>query len=79
MRFFVFLNQIISNENSIIPLSVYNGGTYAIESDLYIGLPAVVNREGIDHVVKLKLSEDEQEKLVASATILKANLNKMTF
>ena len=72
-------DAIFNNENSIIPLSVYNGGTYAIESDLYIGLPAVVNREGIDHVVKLKLSEDEQEKLVASATILKANLNKMTF
>lgn len=70
-------NAIFKNENSIIPLSVYNGGVYDIEKDLYIGLPAVINSEGIHHVVYLKLNEEEQAKLAHSAHILKTNLTKM--
>ncbi len=67
-------NAIFKNEHSIIPLSVYNNGVYDIEKDVYIGLPAVVNSEGIHHVVKLKLAKDEMIKLNQSARILKNNL-----
>ena len=68
---------LFNNENRILPVSVYNDGVYDIEKDLYIGLPAVLNRDGVHHVVNLKLSEDEQEKLEKSAKILKDNLNQM--
>ena len=66
---------IFNNENSILPVSVYNGGVYDIEPDLYIGLPAVLNRDGVHHVVHLKLNEDEQQKLAYSANHLKSNLD----
>ncbi|MCF7923921.1 MAG: L-lactate dehydrogenase [Candidatus Izimaplasma sp.] len=68
---------IFNNENRIMPVSAYNNGAYDIDPDLYIGLPAVLNRDGIHHVVKLNLSEDEDEKLKKSAKILKDSLNKM--
>ncbi len=68
---------IFDNENSILPVSVYNDGVYDIDKDLYIGLPAVINREGVHHVVNLKLSEDENKKLKNSANILKQILNQM--
>jgi L-lactate dehydrogenase len=70
---------IFNNENRILPVSVYNDGVYDIENDLYIGLPAVLNKDGVHHVVHLKLSEDEQKKLEKSSKILKDSLNKMTF
>jgi L-lactate dehydrogenase len=70
-------SAIFDNENSILPVSVYNDGVYAIDKDLYIGLPAVINRDGVHHVVNLKLSADEQEKLIKSAKILKDSLNQM--
>ncbi len=70
-------NAIFDNENSILPVSVYNDGVYNIDKDLYIGLPAVLNRDGVHHVVNLKLSEDEQEKLSRSAKILKNSLDQM--
>jgi L-lactate dehydrogenase len=70
---------IFNNENRILPVSVYNDGVYNIENDLYIGLPAVLNKDGVHHVVHLKLSEDEQKKLEKSSKILKDSLNKMTF
>lgn len=68
---------IFNNENRILPISVYNDGVYEIEKDVYIGLPAVLNRQGVHHVVKLKLDEEENEKLKASAKILKSNLTQI--
>ncbi|PKK90120.1 MAG: L-lactate dehydrogenase, partial [Tenericutes bacterium HGW-Tenericutes-7] len=71
-------SAIFDNENSILPISVYNNGVYDIDPDLYIGLPAVINRDGVHHVVNLKLSDDEQEKLKRSAKILKDSLSQMS-
>jgi L-lactate dehydrogenase len=68
---------IFNNENRILPISAYNDGVYQIEKDLYIGLPAVLNRDGVHHVVNLKLSQDEQAKLENSANILKDSLKQM--
>ena len=68
---------ILNNENRILPISAYNNGVYDIEKDVYIGLPAVINKDGVHHVVKLKLSDDELEKLNKSASILKSHLNDM--
>lgn len=68
---------ILENENRIIPISVYNGGVFDIEEDLYIGLPAVLNRDGVHHVVSLKLDETETKELKLSASILKDILNQM--
>ena len=68
---------ILSDENRIIPISVYNNGAYDTVKDLYIGLPAVLNAEGVHHVVKLKLNEEEQEQLNNSATMLRKVLDQM--
>ncbi|MGE4321364.1 MAG: L-lactate dehydrogenase [Acholeplasmataceae bacterium] len=70
---------IINNENRIVPISVYNDGIYDIDNDLYIGLPAVLNADGVHHVVKIKLNEKEDEQLKHSAKVLKDILNQMEF
>jgi len=70
---------ILNNENRILPISAYNDGAYAIEKDVYIGLPAVINRDGVHHVVKLKLNAEELVKLNNSADILRNHLDQMEF
>ena len=70
---------IFDNENRIIPISVLNDGTYDCDNDVYIGLPAVINRKGVHHVVKLQLSEDEKHKLRRSASILRENLDSIGY
>lgn len=72
-------SAILNNENRIVPISVYNGGAYDTHNDLYIGLPAVLNEEGVDHVVRLKLNKKEQEQLNHSATMLKDILDQMDY
>jgi L-lactate dehydrogenase len=67
---------ILNNENSILPVSVLNEGEYDCEH-VYIGLPAVVNKDGVHHIVKLSLDEDESQKLKASSKILKDALDHL--
>lgn len=61
---------ILNNDHAILPLSVLNENEYDCDK-VYIGLPAVVNRDGIDHIVKLKLSDKEKVLLKKSSKILK--------
>ena len=61
---------ILNNDHAILPLSVLNEDEYDCDK-VYIGLPAVVNRDGIDHIVKLKLSDEEKLLLKKSSQILK--------
>ncbi len=70
---------ILNNENRIIPISVLNDGVYECEKDIYLGLPAVLNRDGVHHIVWLELDNEEKEKLNISANILKNNLNKISY
>lgn len=67
---------ILDNEHAILPLSVYNEGEYDCEN-VYIGLPAVVNKDGIHHIVKLKLNDIETKQLQASAKILKDSFDAL--
>jgi L-lactate dehydrogenase len=70
---------IFNNENRIVPVSVLNDGVYECESDVYVGLPAVLNRDGVHHVVKLTLNEDEKLKLKNSTKILRDSLNDIGY
>ncbi len=72
-------SAIFNNENSIMPISVLNTGEYDCETDVYIGLPAVLNRHGVHHIVKLALNADETVKLKNSATILRNNLKSIDY
>lgn len=70
---------IFNNENRIMPISVLNDGEYDIAKDVYIGLPAVINRDGVHHVVHFALSQGEKKKLEKSADILRKNLSDLGY
>lgn len=61
---------IVRDENSVLTVSSLVDDHYAIQ-DVCLGLPAIVGRSGIQRVLDIPLSEDEQEKLIASAKTLK--------
>lgn len=65
-------NAILGNENTILALSVYDE-----KNDCYIGLPAIVNKNGADRLIKLKLTEEEKEKLNKSISIIKNSINNI--
>ncbi len=64
---------ILQNENSVLTVSAYLEGEYG-QKDIYIGVPAVVNRKGIRQIVELDLNEDEQAKFMNSVNVLKKTM-----
>ena len=65
---------IVNDESSILPLSVYLDGEYGQE-DIFIGAPTVINRQGIQHVIEIPLTDAEMDKMIHSASTLKQILN----
>lgn len=64
---------ILQNENSILTISACLDGEYG-HSDVYIGVPAVINRSGIHKIVELDLNQEEQEKFSHSVQVLKETM-----
>ncbi|PKG21557.1 L-lactate dehydrogenase, partial [Niallia nealsonii] len=64
---------ILNNENSILPVSAYLDGQYG-QSDVYVGVPAVINRDGIREIVELDLNKEEQKKFDHSVKVLKETM-----
>ena len=59
-------NAILGDENTIMTVSCYNK-----EHDLYISNPAIINRTGIKEIIKLNLTDDENNKFINSINTLK--------
>lgn len=65
------VKAIINNENSILTVSTYlKDGQYG-QDDIYIGVPAVINSDGVRELLDLDLNEDEQAKLDHSCKVIK--------
>ncbi|MBO1512318.1 L-lactate dehydrogenase [Metabacillus bambusae] len=64
---------ILHNEHSILTVSCHLAGEYG-EDDVYIGVPAIVNRNGIQRVVELRLNEQEKKQFAYSANVLKETM-----
>lgn len=64
------VKAIINNENAILTVSTYLENQYG-QTDVYIGVPAVINKNGVRELIELNLNEYEQEKLDNSCKIIK--------
>lgn len=62
---------ILNNENAILTVSTYlEEGQYG-QNDIYIGVPAIINSDGIRELLELDLNEEEQAKLDNSCRLIK--------
>lgn len=64
------VHAVLDDENAILTVSAYQEGEYQ-QKGLYIDVPAVVNREGVREVIRLKLNEVDQAKFDSSCRTLK--------
>lgn len=66
------VQAVLGNENSVLTVSARLWGEYG-EKDVYAGVPCIVNRNGVDRMIGLQLTDEEQEKLRQSCRILREN------
>lgn len=67
---------ILSNENAVLTVSSYLAGEYG-HRDIYIGVPAIVNRQGVREILVLNINAQEQEMLNHSVEVLKKSMRKI--
>ena len=60
------VESILHDQKKMVPCSVLLEGEYG-ESDLCIGVPVILGKNGIEKIVELNLNEDEKAKFAASA------------
>jgi len=64
------VDAVLLDEHRVLPCTAYLEGEYAIDG-LYMGVPVRLGAAGIEEVLELELSEDEQRALEASAAAVR--------
>ena len=75
MALYRLVKAVLNDENSILTVSTYQRGEYGQEG-LYIGVPAIINKNGVKEILELKLNKADQEKFNKSCEIMKENIEK---
>lgn len=67
------VKAIFHDEHRVMPLSVLLEGEYG-QKDLHVGVPAVLGRNGIEEVIELHLTEEEQLLFEQSCNVIKKHI-----
>jgi malate dehydrogenase len=73
----LMVEAILRDTHRLLPCAVYAQGEYGLK-DVYVGLPAVLSRSGVEKIVELKLHDDEIQALKRSADSIRENVEVMT-
>lgn len=68
---------LLSDENSVLTVSAMLRGEYG-QNRVYVGVPCIVNGNGIHRVLELDLSDEERAKLAASCDTLRESFDSLT-
>lgn len=68
---------ILGDENSVLTVSAMLKGEYG-QSDVFTGVPCIINQNGIQKVLKLSLTEEELQKLDQSCNTLRESFQELS-
>jgi malate dehydrogenase len=68
--------SILRNEHRLLPCAAHLDGQYGL-SGIYLGVPCVLGKNGVERVVELDLDDAGQAKLNASAAAIRADLETL--
>src|SRR6201987_5327782 len=71
------VDSILLDEKRVLPCTAYLEGEYGIDG-LYMGVPVKLGAAGLEEVVELELSEDEQTQLQESADAVREVVGVLT-
>ena len=71
------VDSIILNQHRILPCAAYLTGEYGI-NNLYVGVPVKISSSGIEEIIQINLSNEEQTMLNASADAVQELIDVMS-
>jgi malate dehydrogenase len=70
------VEAIVKDKKRILPSAVWLQGEYG-QNDVVVGVPIKIGKKGMEEIIQIKLTADEQAALNKSAADVKANMAKL--
>jgi len=64
------VRAILNDEHKVLPVSTYLNGEFG-EHDIYAGVPAIIDGNGVQDIVNLHLPEDEMKRFASSVSVIR--------
>jgi len=68
------VDAIIRDQHRVFPVCAYVDGEYGL-NDIYLGVPCIIGKNGIERIITLNLDEAEKKLLVESAMSVKQTMD----
>lgn len=70
------VESILLDQRQLLPCATLLEGEYGI-SDVFVGVPVILGKEGVEKIVELELSPEDSEKLKTSAQHVKSTIDDL--
>jgi malate dehydrogenase len=70
------VEALVTDRKALAPCAAYLRGEYGIEN-LFIGVPVLLGKNGIERIVELDLDQSEMAQLHASAAAVKKGVDEL--
>ncbi len=70
------VESIVKDSGRVLPCAVWLNGQYGL-SDLFLGAPARLGRNGVEEIIEVELNAEERKLLDVSAAHVRANVAKL--
>ena len=72
----IMAEAILEDRKRVLPCSTYLSGEYGMD-DIYIGVPVVLGRNGVERIIELELADKELDSLQSSGYFYKEQLSEI--
>jgi malate dehydrogenase len=73
---FQMVKSILLDEKRMLPCAAYLNGEYGIRN-IYMGVPAILGKEGVEKIVEVKLTKEEKAQFRKSSASVKKLIEKL--
>jgi malate dehydrogenase len=70
------VEAVLTDRKTLAPCAAYLRGEYGIEN-LFIGVPVILGKDGVERIVELELTEEEQAQLAISAAAVRKGMEEL--
>ncbi|OHE57673.1 MAG: malate dehydrogenase [Thermodesulfovibrio sp. RBG_19FT_COMBO_42_12] len=74
---FQMIRSILLDEKRLFPCAAYLNGEYGFK-DIYMGVPVILGKEGIEKIVEVKLTKEEKAQFRKSCTSVRKLIKKLS-
>jgi malate dehydrogenase len=68
------VDAIVHDQHRVFPVCAYVDGEYGL-NDIYLGVPCIIGKNGVERIITLNLDEDEKKLLMDSAKSVKETMD----